>query len=329
MINFSYVNATTVDQAVSALGSGKAWVLAGGTELLNLTLKPYAYPDSLMPDTLVNIQNIPGLSDITESGGTMNIGALATLSDIADSSQVKTNFKALAEAAAAVGTPEIRNMGTIAGNIAQSVECWYYRAPFDRFDCLRKNPNGTCYALVGDNRYQSIFGALEGCVAVHPSDTAPALLVFDASVVTSKRTIKISDFFAFNVPFSNVLESDEVIVNIQMPVPTVQTSSAFVKFAIRKSMDFPIVNCAAALVVSGGMVTSAKIALNAVYNLPMRVPAAEQAITGKAINDSNAEAAGEAAVSDATPLPLNEGTGNAWMIQIAKTMVKRAILAAG
>jgi xanthine dehydrogenase YagS FAD-binding subunit len=316
MKEFTHVNATTVAQAVSVLAEGKAVVIAGGLDLLG-ELKTMCAPNTA-PDVLVNIKTIPGLADLKEEGGVLKIGALVTLTDVAESSVVKGNYAALAEAARRSCSPEIRNAGTIGGNICQKVRCWYYRAEFNAFDCIRKNPSAICYGLVGDNRYLSIFGAVLGCIAVNPGDIAPALVALDAEVVTSKRTIAIEDFFsAENGEKTTVLDDDEIVTEIQVPTPAAGTKSAFVKFALRKAFDFPIVNCAAAISSS-----DARICLNAVHNNPRRVTAAEDSIKGQTINDANAEAAGEAAVSDATGL-----THNKYMVQIAKTMVKRAILA--
>ncbi len=315
MNKITHVNATTIAEATSALGANAA-VIAGGTDIYGY-LKAMLSPNE--PDTLVNIKGISGLDGIEESGGVLKIGALTRLADIANSSVVQGNYAALAEAAKKVASPELRNMGTIGGNICQFIRCWYYRAEFNAFPCLRKNPSGICNALVGDNRYHSIYGTLEGCVAVNPSDTAPALVALNASVVTSKKTIAIEDFFAVNGEKTTVLDDDEIVTEIQVPTPAAGTKSAFVKYAIRKSFDFPVVNCAAAISSS-----SARICLNAVYNNPHRATEAEDSISGQTINDANAEAAGEAAVASAIALP---GGNNKYMIQIAKTMVKRAILA--
>ena len=317
MKEITHINASTIAEATSALGANAA-VIAGGTDILG-QLKSMISPNA--PDTLVNIKTISGLDEIKEEGGVLKIGALAKLTDIAESSVVKGNYAALAEAARKVASPELRNMGTIGGNICQFVRCWYYRAEFNAFDCLRKNPSGICYALVGDNRYNSIYGTLEGCVAVNPSDTAPALVALDAKIVTTKNTTgyDAEDFFAINGEKTTVLDDDEIVTEIQVPTPAAGTKSAFVKYAIRKSFDFPVVNCAAAISSS-----SARICLNAVYNNPHRATEAEDAISGQTINEANAEAAGAAAVATAIALP---GGNNKYMIQIAKTMVKRAILA--
>ncbi len=314
MKDFTIVNATTVSEAVSALGQPKTAVLAGGTDLLG-QLKNFMSPNNA-PDTLVNIKTISGLDSIAEEGGMLKIGALAKLADIAASATVKANYAALAEAARKVASPELRNMGTIGGNICQLVRCWYYRAEYNAFNCLRKNPAGICQALIGDNRYHSIFGALNGCIAVNPSDTAPALVALDAKIVTNKNTAGYSaeNFFAFTGAGSEkttVLDDDEIVTEIQVPTPAAGTKSAFVKFALRKSFDFPIVNCAVARIGSSG-----RICLNAVHNLPRRATAAEAALP-------DAAAAGAAAVADASPAsPVGH---NKYMIQIAEVMVKRAV----
>ena len=313
MKKITHVDAKTVDEAVSALGAS-AEVIAGGTDLLGY-MKAHVSPNA--PDTLVNIKTIPDMDYIKEEGGMLKIGALAKLTDIHKSSVVQGNYTALAEAARRAASPGLRNMGTIGGNICQRTRCWYYRVDQNAFDCLRKNPSGLCWALLGDNRYNSIFGAVAGCVAVNPSDTAPALVALGADIVTSERTVAAGEFFAVNGEKTTVLGDDEIVTEIQVPTPASGTKSAFVKFALRKSFDFPIVNCAAAISSS-----DAKICLNAVHNLPRRATEAEAAIAGQAINDANAEAAGAAAVASAIALPNNK-----YMIQLAKVMVKRAILA--
>ncbi len=316
MRNFKHINATTVDEAVSALGKGKAYAIAGGTDLVG-TMKDEILSE--YPETIINLKTIPGLDYIKEEEGMLKIGALTVLEDIAIDSTVKSKYTCLAEAAFRTASPHIREMGTIAGNICQDIRCWYYRNPNNRFDCLRKNPAGLCNAQIGDNRYHSIFGGINGCFAVNPSDTAPALVALDAKVVTSKRTVGIEEFMTSDGTKTTILDDDEIVTEVQVPEPASGTKSAFIKFALRKSIDFPIVNCAT--VISNG---TARICLNAVHNNPYRATEAEESIAGKTIDEANAEAAGSAAVADASPAsPVGH---NKYMIQIAKTMVKRAIL---
>ncbi len=229
----------------------------------------------------------------------LKIGAATRLADIASDPVVQKKYTALAQAASRVATPHIRDMGTIGGNIAQLHRCWYFRKPENRFDCKRKGGN-TCFAMMGDNRYHSIFGADGGCIAVHPSDTAPALIALNAKVVTDRREIEAENFFDVKHPGNTVLEQDEIITEIHIPEPPKGYKSAFIKFAFRKSIDFPIVNCA---VMVGG--ENPRICLNAVAPSPYRATGAEAVIAGKSIkqiDEKIAEAAGEAAVEKARPL---------------------------
>jgi xanthine dehydrogenase YagS FAD-binding subunit len=316
----NHVNVTTVEAAVAELQKGKAAVIAGGTDLVQ-GMK--AMISSNAPDTLVNIKQVASLKKLAEENGVLKIGPLTTLTEIAESSVVQTKYTALAQAAGRAASPELRNYGTIGGNICQQVRCWYYRAEHNAYNCLRKNSSGLCYALIGDNRYHSIFGAVNGCSAFKPTDVAPALVALTASIVTSKQTLAAENFFAVNGEKTTKLADDEIVIEIQIPAPASGIKSAFVKFAQRKSFDFPIANCAA--MIGGG---TARICMNAVHNLPRRATAAEDAIKGKTIDDASAEAAALAAVSGAITLPASGfSPGNKYIVQIAKTMVKRAILA--
>ncbi len=312
---FAHVNAKTIDEAASLLQAGHAAVLSGGTDLLG-TMRFEVLPT--YPEVLVNLKTIPGMEYIKEEGGMLKIGAQTRLEDIAKSALVQKKYTALAEGAHRTATPHIREMGTISGNICQMNRCWYFRNPDNRFNCIRKGGK-TCYAMVGDNRYHSIFGAVKMCLAVNPSDTAPALVALNAKIKTNKRLIEAENFWEMTVPGSTILAADEIVTEIQVPTPAAGCKSAFIKFAIRKSIDFPIVNCAA--MIGNG---EARICLNAVYNKPYRALKAEEAIKGKTIDEANADAAGAAAVASAKALP---GDRNKWKIPIAKTMVKRAILA--
>jgi xanthine dehydrogenase YagS FAD-binding subunit len=310
---FNHTNAKSLAEVRTALSGGKTVIIAGGTDLLG-TLKDNILPQ--YPPTVINLKTVPGLDFIREEAGVLKIGAVTRLADIAANQTVKQKYTALAQAASRVATPHVREMGTIGGNIAQLHRCWYFRKPENRFNCIRKGGN-QCFAMTGDNRYHSIFGAVNRCIAVNPSDIAPALIALNARVVTDRRTIEAENFFDVKKPGNTVLETDEIIREIQIPAPPAGAKSAFLKFAIRKSIDFPIVNCA--VMVGGG---SPRICLNAVAPKPYRATKAEAAIAGKAINEKNAEAAGEAAVADARPMEASR-----FKVQIAKTLVKRALLA--
>jgi len=322
MRRFTHINARTVEEAASALRryGNKARIIAGGTDLLG-RMKDEILP--WYPEALINIKTIPGLDFIKAEEGMLKIGALTRLEDIAREPVIKDKFAALAEAAHRTASPHLREMGTLGGNLCQDIRCWYYRNPFNRFPCLRKG-GGRCYAIKGDHRYHSIFGgSVEGgCYAVHPSDTAPALIALDARIITSKRMIDVEDLFQVDVLKTTVLEADEILTEIDLPDPAEGTGSAFLKFATRKSIDFPIVNCAASVTHLSGKVRASRICLNAVFVKPYRARKAEEAIAGKAIDETVAEAAGRAALSDAKPLEHNR-----YLVQIGRTLVKRTVLA--
>lgn len=322
MREFKHFNAYSIDKAVSLLGhyGDRACIIAGGTDLLG-KMKDAILPT--YPEAVINIKTIPDLNYITQSDGMLKIGALTTLAEIADSEVVRSRCLALAEAACRAASPQIRNMGTIAGNICQDIRCWYYRNQNNRFSCLRKG-GGRCYAIKGDNRYHSIFGGSVsgGCMAVHPSDTAPALIALNAKIKTSSRIIDAESFFEVKPVKTTVLKTDEIVTEIQVPEPPTGTSSTFLKFALRQSIDFPIVNCAAMITVKEGKVAGARICLNAVHVVPYRAVQAEKVITGKSLNEAVAEEAGQGAVAEAKPLEHNK-----YMVAVARTLVKRAILA--
>jgi xanthine dehydrogenase YagS FAD-binding subunit len=320
MNKFTHIDATSVEEAVLILQryGGKANLLAGGTDLLG-KLKDEVMPT--YPEAIVNLKTIPGLDFIRQEGEMLKVGALTRLADIAIEPIIKSKYVALAEAARRTASTHLREMGTLGGNLCQDIRCWYYRNPNNRFPCLRKS-GGRCYALEGDDRYHSIFGGSveDGCIAVHPSDTAPALIALNARIKTTKRMISAEQFFYVDECRTTVLDDDEIVTEIHVPQPV--GKSAFVKFALRKAIDFPIVNGAAMIAVCDGVVSTANICLNAVYVIPYRVTLAEQALIGQPLNEISAQAAADAAVSNAKPRHRNQ-----FMVEIARTMVKRMVLA--
>jgi xanthine dehydrogenase YagS FAD-binding subunit len=217
----------------------------------------------------------------------------------------------------------LRNQGTIGGNICQRPRCVYFRNELNNFNCLRKNSSGVCYALVGVNTYHSIFGAVGGCIAVCPSDIAPALVALGASVVTTKKTWTAADFFAIKGEQINSLDADEIVTEIQVPALAAGTKSNYLKFAFRKAIDFPLVSCAAVVTSASGNVSKASIVLGGVYNSPKVATEAQTSITGKAISATTADAAGAALAAVATAALA----ANKYKVQIAKTLIKRALLA--
>ena len=310
MKHFSHMQVASADEAAKNAAEGTAAFIAGGTDLLG-TLKDEILPT--YPELVIDLKTIEGMDGIDDEGDQIRIGALAKLSDVAASDVVRDGCAALAQAAGRAASPTIRHMGTLGGNICQMHRCWYFRVPDDRFHCKRKGGN-YCPARIGDNRYHSIFGDEDGCYAASSHDTAPALLALGATIVTTNRELAAEDFFRINGVRSNALADGEVVTHIVVPKAQ---RSAFEKFALRKSIDFPVVNCACAQASDG----SVRVALGGVYPSPIRSEAAEKAVAG-GVTAESAAAAGDAAVADAKPLPKNE-----YKVEIARTMVKRTLLA--
>jgi len=253
----------------------------------------------------------------------LKIGALTTLSNISGSSIVKEKYGVLAEAAYTVATPQIRNMATLGGNLCQEVRCWYYRYPHaigGRLLCLRKG-SGQCLAVSGDNRYHAILGG-KGCFAVCPSDTAVALTALHAVIKVTgtrkNRMVPVEDFFT---TLGNILQTGEIVTEIQIPKPLDEAKQTFLKLTLRKPVDFATVSVASVIVLENGICRDARIVLGAVAPAPVRATKAEEVIKGRPIDPKVAAEAAEQAVGGVMPLAMN-----AYKVEIAKTLVKRAIL---
>lgn len=309
MKHFSHLQVSSAEEAARAAADGTAMFIAGGTDLLG-TLKDEILPS--YPELVIDLKTIDGMDAIDDEGDQLRIGALAKLADIAASDVVRSCCPALAQAAGRVASPTIRHMGTLGGNVCQMHRCWYFRVPDDRFHCKRKGGN-YCPARIGDNRNHSIFGDEDGCFAASSHDTAPVLLALGATMVTTNRELPAEDFFRINGTRSCALVDGEVLTHIVVPKAP---RSAFQKFALRKSIDFPVVNCAVVQADDG----SVRVALGGVYPSPVRSAAAEAAVAG-GITEESAAAAGDAAVADAQPLAKNE-----YKVEIARTLVKRTLL---
>ncbi len=318
---FRHFDAESVDEALALLTEygGKARVTAGGTDLLGI-LKSEILPD--YPEAVINLKTISGLDGIEADAGGVRIGALAKLAAIADSPIVKKYFPALALSAASVGSPELRNMGTIGGNLCQDTRCWYYRYPDKmggRVPCYRKG-QGPCHAIRGDNRYHAVLGGRK-CYAVCPSDLAIVLAALEAGVKTvrpaGERTIPLANFYD---TLGSVLDPDELVTEIRIPAPAANAVQRFSKFRLRGSMDFAVVSVAVVLEVAEGVCRDARIVLGAVAPMPYRAVAAEDVVRGGPLDERQAGRAAEAALRDAKPM-----SGNAYKIEIAKTLVQRAL----
>ncbi len=322
MKTFEHFDAASVEEALSLLKKygGKARVMAGGTDLLGV-LKDEILED--YPEVLVNIKSIPELDRIKEDSHGLRIGALTKLDHVASSPAIKAGYRALSEAAASVASPEIRSMGTIGGNLCQDVRCWYYRYPHHmggRLLCYRKG-SGPCHAVKGDHRYHAIMGG-KRCFAVCPSDTATALLALQAEIqivgAGGTRTLPVDDFFT---PLGNSLSKGDLVTEIRVPRPAQANRQTFLKFTVRKPIDFAIASVASVITVEDGVCVDARIVLGAVAPVPLRAKGAERMVQGKPLDAKIAEEAAKASVSGARAL-----SGNAYKVEITKTLVKRALL---
>ena len=319
--SFKHFDAKTVDEAVKHLidSEGKASLIAGGTDLLNV-LKDRILPHP--PEAVINLKTIPGLDTIRNDPHGLNIGALVRLRDLASSARIRDSYPVFWKAATSVASPQIRNMATIGGNLCQDVRCWYYRTPrLIRGAVVCKRKGGTkCYALGGDNRYHSIFGGAQGCHAVCLSDLAIALICLGAQAETSKRTVPLEDFILPGV--GTALDSDEVLIGIHIPPPKTGSKGAYVKFTTRKATDFAIVSVAALLMFEKKECKEARIVLGGVAPGPWRASSSEDILKEETVDASTAEEAGKMAIAGAKPLKEN-----AYKIPLVQALVKRAILA--
>lgn len=300
---FNYVRPATIDQALAILNDRPAVIHGGGTDLLGC-LRDGVFA----AETVVSLSAVEELKGIrpTADGG-LHIGALTNIADIAAAEPVASAFSALAQAAAEVASPQLRNQGTIAGNLCQKPRCWYYRG---HFDCLRKGGD-MCFAYQGQNQYHCIFGG-DMCYIVHPSDTAPALAAFGAvcriSSPASSRSVAVE---SFHVPPTEdprretVLHPDEILTEIVLPPPAPGLRSSYRKVRTRGAWDFALAGVALALVFDGDTVRSARIFLSGAAPVPWRAAATEAAIVGSTLDDATIEKAAAATVAGAEPLEHN------------------------
>lgn len=296
----------------------KAVILAGGTDLLR-ELKSRV--QATQPEVLINIKGIsdPGLSNVADDGAGLVLGSMVILNTIERNELIRGKYSLLAQAAHTVGGPQIRNMGTLGGNLCQHVMCWYYRASGNAYFCIRKGGR-KCDAVTGDNRYHGIWGA-KGCFAVCPSTLAPALIALGATATVNgtsgERTVPVEEFFA---PLGNVLEPGEILTQVRVPAPSPGSRQVYKKFGLRNTFDISIVSVAIAMTVKGKVCNSASIVLGEVSPLPRRAVEAERLLKGQTITQARIEDAAQAAVEGAKPLRMN-----AYKLDIARALLRRAI----
>lgn len=321
---FEYVNASTLQSALDHLSpDGSVRLKAGGIDLLD-ELKERI----IAPKRLINIRRVKELSYIRKGAdGSVQIGPLVTLSELAASELIVRQFPALARAAAGAATPQIRNVATLGGNLCQRPRCWYFRN--EEFKCLKKG-GPTCYAQQGDNRFHAIFGN-EQCAIVHPSATAVALTALGAKLKLrdskGERTVDIDNFFIRpeeSLRSENILKYNEMITEVELPAGAKETKNFYLKQKEKLSFDWPIADVAVALEVkAGGAVRSARIVLGAAAPVPWRATAAEKALVGKKVDEASAREAGRLALEGARPL-----THNQYKLPLFETIVARTLLRA-
>ncbi len=319
---FSYVRPTSLDEALTHLTSEGARPHAGGSDLLGC-----------MRDGVFEAQKVVSLSALQElrgirqaSDGGLRIGALTTVAAVASNLLVQERYAALAQAAAEVASPQLRNQGTIGGNLCQKPRCWYYRG---EFHCLRKGGN-TCYALVGENQFHCILGGSR-CYIVHPSDTAPALVALQASVRIARRgdsrVVALEDFFvppSTDVTRETVLEPNELVTEILLPRPARGLRSSYRKVRDRGAWDFALAGVALALQFDGGRVTDGRVVLSGAAPVPWRSHEVEQVIADKALDAATCGAAARAAMAAAQPLERN-----GYKVPLFEGVIEEALLSMG
>jgi xanthine dehydrogenase YagS FAD-binding subunit len=296
-----------------------AWVLAGGMDSFD-----WLKDRIKKPKVVVDLSGIAELKGIRATSDGIEIGAMTTLTEVVQHPLVREKYKLLAESAELVASPQIRNQGTIGGNVSQDARCWYYRAGWP---CYRAGGN-VCYADTpeGRNREHAILHA-ERCVAVNPSDTAPALIAVDAKFViltpNGERVIDAEDYFIgpdIDITSLHVLKPGDLLTAIRIPSAWAGAQFYFEKVRDRNVWDFPLLNVASAMVISNGVIDKIRIAVNGAAARPLRLTAVEDAVRGKPANASTGAMAGKLAVQGAVALQFN-----AYKIPLMRNLVKRAI----
>ena len=318
---FELFQPTSVDDALAlqARHGAKAWVLAGGLDSFDW------FKDRIKrPEVVIDLSQIKELRGIRTDGDGLEIGAMTTLTEVVRHPMVREKYGILPNAAEAAASPQIRNQGTIGGNVSQDARCWYYRGGWP---CYRAGGN-ICYAdtPTGLNREHAILDA-DRCVAVNPSDTAPALIALDAKMVIrtpkGERVVNAEDYFigpAIDITRMTILQPGDLLTTIRIPSTWAGSQFYFEKVRDRSVWDFALVNVAAAVVTSGNSIERIRLVVNGVAAHPVRLTAVEAAVQGKPRNEETAELAGQLAVRGAQPLQYN-----GYKVPLMRNLVKRAI----
>ena len=330
MKDFELVAPKSLAQALELLPHGRSVeerervrILAGGQDLLT-EMKEHL----IEPETLVDLKHVPGLAGIAVAAdGALTIGATTKLFEIEEHAELARLHPAIAEAAGSVASPQIRNCGTLGGNLCQRPRCWYYRS--EHAVCIKKG-GAECFSFNGQNKYNAILGGGPSYI-VHPSDLAPALVARDAEVTLvgprGERSMPLERFFTLpsegSILRETVLAADEILTAVRVPAPeagAARWKSTYLKFRERGSYDFALGAVALAVLVEGGVVADARLVLGAVAPVPWRSPEGEQELVGHALDDEAAQAAGRAALAGAEPLEHN-----GYKVALTQGLIRQAV----
>jgi len=317
--NFRYVKPRTLADAVAFAAAPGAVLHAGGTDLLGVLRDGVRGAEAV-----VSLSGLGELRGLGEARGRLRIGALTTVAEVADSPLVQQTLPGLAQAAAAVGSPQLRHQGTVGGNLCQKPRCWYYRGDFH---CLRKGGD-TCFAAQGENQYHCIFGG-ESCLYVHPSDLAPMLVALGALVRLvgpgGSRVVPLEKFYvlpADDFTRETVLEPGEILTEVVVPLLPAGTRTSYRKVRTRGAWDFALAAVALAVSFDGQRVREARVVLGGVAPIPWRAAGADNALRGVRLTAGEAARAAEAAVVGAQPLERN-----AYKVHLVRNLVRESLLA--
>ncbi len=320
MRNFKLAQPQSLDQVTSLLAKKKEgiFLMAGGTDLISEIKE-----EVLEPEIVVDLKSIENLSYIKKDTDGVRIGALTTIAELAENDAIEQEYPGLHQAAKSISTPQLRNMGTVGGNLCQRPRCWYYRDP--RVQC-RKKGGSRCFAIRGRNKYHAILGG-GPCYIVHPSDLAPMLMALDAELTVRSgkedKKISLADFFILtktNVHSENILGFGEVIIEVKIPARKSGDKSAYLKMKERGTWDFALVSAAVKGFLNGKTFSDIKIILGGVAPVPWRAQAAEKMIIGKTVTEDLTRQAAKETLKEAKPL-----RENAYKKELVETILARAV----
>ena len=320
MRDFSYLRASTLDEARQAVLQAGASILAGGTTLIDLAKCGVAEPE-----TVVDISHLEGLSGIEVTPQSVTIGALSRMSDVADHSGIQAEMPAVSESLLLAASAQLRNMATIGGNVMQRTRCPYFRDPGTFPACNKRNPGSGCSALGGITRNHAVLGTSEHCLASNPGDLAVALVAFDAVVELGSRTVPFDEFFLLpgDTPDrETVLQPGEMIIGLSIPKSAAAKNSTYLKVRDRQSYEFAAASAAVGLELEddGCTVRDIRVALGGVATKPWRARAVEQALIGKVLDDATIKTASLLAMEGAVAQGDNQ-----YKIDLVPRVVARAI----